>query len=500
MNRQYKKSMLVFAALILAVALAYFNLGNNRTTANNVDYLDENAVVHQNIVGMYDEPVEVIKVYYGEQLIGVIKEPQIIEDTRKRAYVNYYQENFPNSTIVYDEDIFFYKEKTYYEYEDKDYDIAYYLYANDMFLVDCYRVEIGDDTVIYVKELEDFREALRNVSKLFINEDVFVKLENNEKIVSLTAVGEQDVNIYIEEKIRATNDKAKASDIYTSYDEIVNYLSFGKNNDLEYATVRKYDTISGFALRYGLTAEQLVLINPSLTSVNQAIAEGMELNITYFKPPLHIIVEKERFAEEVIYAPDTRFINDSSLAAGEVVVETDGQNGLRETLYKEIYVNGKRTSYTTVSTRIAKQAIQKVVRLGAMAIYYGDNEWHLPVDNPKIICDFYCYAGHTGIDIQNRYQPYSNAYACADGIVIQNSWWNDAGWFVTLDHGDGVNMLYCHFRSRSPLVVGQRVVQGQFIGYVGMTGHATAPHVHVQITINGVRADPCTLLPCDLAR
>ncbi len=37
---------------------------------------------------------------------------------------------------------------------------------------------------------------------------------------------------------------------------------------------------------------------------------------------------------------------------------------------------------------------------------------------------------------------------------------------------------------------GQRVRQGQTIGYVGMTGWATGPHLHYEFRINGVHHDP----------
>jgi murein DD-endopeptidase MepM/ murein hydrolase activator NlpD len=41
--------------------------------------------------------------------------------------------------------------------------------------------------------------------------------------------------------------------------------------------------------------------------------------------------------------------------------------------------------------------------------------------------------------------------------------------------------------------VGQRVSQGQVIGYVGMTGLATGPHLHYEFRVNGAQRDPQTV-------
>ena len=42
----------------------------------------------------------------------------------------------------------------------------------------------------------------------------------------------------------------------------------------------------------------------------------------------------------------------------------------------------------------------------------------------------------------------------------------------------------------SALVIGQKVTVGQFVGIVGETGEATGPHLHLEISVDGVRIDP----------
>ena len=63
------------------------------------------------------------------------------------------------------------------------------------------------------------------------------------------------------------------------------------------------------------------------------------------------------------------------------------------------------------------------------------------------------------------------------------------GYYVKLDHGDGFESIYMHMQ-RFVVSPGDYVTQGQVIGYVGETGWATGPHLHITILYNGVYMDP----------
>lgn len=79
-------------------------------------------------------------------------------------------------------------------------------------------------------------------------------------------------------------------------------------------------------------------------------------------------------------------------------------------------------------------------------------------------------------------------HAAADGTVIivrNNGGWNGGyGNYVVITHDNGTQTLYAHMKSAivSP---GQSVSSGQIIGYVGMTGHTTGPHVHFEVRGGG---------------
>ena len=86
-------------------------------------------------------------------------------------------------------------------------------------------------------------------------------------------------------------------------------------------------------------------------------------------------------------------------------------------------------------------------------------------------------------------------FAIADGVVTDHTEGvTDLGNNVTITHRigkDTVTSTYGHMQAgSSPLVVGQAIHVGDFVGLVGQTGEATGPHLHLGITVNGVGTDP----------
>lgn len=81
----------------------------------------------------------------------------------------------------------------------------------------------------------------------------------------------------------------------------------------------------------------------------------------------------------------------------------------------------------------------------------------------------------------------------ADGVVAHAGWNGGMGKCVKIRHTGGITTMYGHLsRFGSGIRSGQRVEQGQVIGYVGSTGMSTGPHLHFQIDRNGAVVDPLT--------
>lgn len=98
---------------------------------------------------------------------------------------------------------------------------------------------------------------------------------------------------------------------------------------------------------------------------------------------------------------------------------------------------------------------------------------------------------HSGIDIL---APSGTLIkASRSGVVSFSGWMNGYGRTVIVDHQDGWQTLYAH-NSVNLVNKGQRVNQGDAIARVGMTGNATAYHVHFEVRKNGKCLNPSDYL------
>jgi murein DD-endopeptidase MepM/ murein hydrolase activator NlpD len=101
-----------------------------------------------------------------------------------------------------------------------------------------------------------------------------------------------------------------------------------------------------------------------------------------------------------------------------------------------------------------------------------------------------------GIDIDFFANPNPAVGAAAAGTVTFAG--GDAccsyGYYVIIDHGNGFETLYGHF-SKLAVTTGQKVTQGQTIGYGGHTGYATGDHLHFEVHLNGAIVNPLNYLP-----
>lgn len=100
------------------------------------------------------------------------------------------------------------------------------------------------------------------------------------------------------------------------------------------------------------------------------------------------------------------------------------------------------------------------------------------------------YRPHLGVDYA---APTGTPIHCVgDGTVIKKTYQRGgAGNYVKIRHNRTYTTLYMHMvRHAKGLKVGQHVTQGQIIGYVGMTGLATGPHLHYSVIKNGKYIDP----------
>ena len=97
---------------------------------------------------------------------------------------------------------------------------------------------------------------------------------------------------------------------------------------------------------------------------------------------------------------------------------------------------------------------------------------------------------HAGLDFKAGYG--APIFAATDGIVAYAGRKGGYGNFVQINHGGGIATGYGHM-SRIAAAPGQRVRQGQIIGYVGSTGLSTGPHLHYELYRNGRAINPLSI-------
>lgn len=79
--------------------------------------------------------------------------------------------------------------------------------------------------------------------------------------------------------------------------------------------------------------------------------------------------------------------------------------------------------------------------------------------------------------------------APAQGTVILAGLDGAYGNSVEINHGGGIITKYGHMQ-RYSVQNGQWVKRGEIIGYIGMTGRTTGPHLHYEVRLNGVPVNP----------
>jgi len=98
---------------------------------------------------------------------------------------------------------------------------------------------------------------------------------------------------------------------------------------------------------------------------------------------------------------------------------------------------------------------------------------------------------HLGVDYAAR--TGTPVYSVAAGVVTGRAFGKANGNMVTVKHAMGYTTKYLHLsKYASGLAVGQRVEQKQLVGYVGMTGSATGPHLDFRLIRHGKAVNPVT--------
>lgn len=466
---------------------------------SSVIQMHESGLISQAIVESLDQQIEVTKIYQNQQLIGILSQEANLDLFLNEVYEKYYQVDFENSKLGFGEEITLVKELSYFMFENKDRVIYDYLENNDLFSVEVDKIEFSNGAVIYVKEIALFEEAKQIYISNFISPEAYQLIINNLLPAPLMTYGYREIGFSIVETASYQRGLAPFSKILKSATEILMFLSYGYEPQIDTYIVKEYDTVEGIGYKSGLSPQQIVTINNNvLKSTSQILELGLELNVSYFDSPINVVVTKERLAKETVYPQSTLYIKDPSMQEGMSVIQTKEELGYKDVLYKEVYVNGVMNESEVKSSTIIKYPVREVMRIGTKVvpgIGSGALRWPLG-GNSHISCRWYCYPGHQGLDLVYNVNRYGPIYAADRGVIIDVGYdWRN-GHHVYIDHNNGMKTLYAHLVRYPPVSVGQKIEKGDFIGNVGSTGRSTGPHLHFGVYVNGVAKNPCIYLGC----
>ena len=317
-----------------------------------------------------------------------------------------------------------------------------------------YKIKTGDSLVSILNSLSVDKQETQKIVKL-LKESGIQKLSQN-KILKLTL--ENDKNLIKVSNILIPVSKSKKLQIYKDYEK----KTFFKNEIITNLEKK-------IVLREGIIKSSLY---------RSATKENISPNI---------IIEFARlYGFQVDFQRDIRK-NDSFQLIYETFVDENGkvfENGniiyanlILRGQYNQLYYFPKKKfdGHYDENGKSVKKALMKTPINGARLSssfgmrkhpILGYNKMHKGTD----------FAAPEGTPIM----------ASGDGVIIKAGWCGGGGNCVKIKHNKTYQTIYAHMKNFSNLAIpGNRVKQGQIIGYVGSTGMSTGPHLHYEVIENG---------------
>jgi len=182
---------------------------------------------------------------------------------------------------------------------------------------------------------------------------------------------------------------------------------------------------------------------------------------------------------------DGQYLGDARILAAEFV-----NAGERHRAVHYASVDGQVEGYFTPDGRsMRRQFLRAPLDFRRVSSNFNPSRRH-PILNTIRAHQGVDYSAPTGTSIK----------ASGDGRVSFAGVKGGYGKVITLEHGGGISTLYGHLSGFARgLRPGQRVKQGDTIGYVGSTGAATGPHLHYEYRVNGIHRNPRTVRLPDAA-
>lgn len=259
---------------------------------------------------------------------------------------------------------------------------------------------------------------------------------------------------------------------------ILDTIKTTSSNDFSFST-NLYQSVGTF---FTFINEQKPL------QLNSSIVE----NILIEENPIENIVVENIFTEDTSTTFDEIILNDSNILEDTLINEE-----LDEFELVEITVEPEEsiTTNATIKEVPVNVTLTPIIFAGEITFpissYYRVTSDFGFRTNPVTQEDEF----HTAYDLAA--DKGTNILSILDGTIVESRLGNDLGYYIIIDHGQGLTSLYGHC---DELLVnaGDKVKQGDIIATVGNTGTSTGNHLHFGMKMDGIYFDPSYIFKTEL--
>ncbi len=326
-------------------------------------------------------------------------------------------------------------------------------------------------------------------------------------IFSLREVGSVSMEEYHYSDIRLENSKDRVnlnnlknrnfyniSEMINSLPESINTTAGNLYADIEYkgsmVNGLKIDINKFHSVEILYTASGIKMIEkkiPIIRHVEKQYVSGPSKNLAYN-------LKKIGISDSAIKQISSYFLPSNRAGTSSITVLRDkfiGSNGefshygnpryikivARNNIVKEFY-NYKGEYYFLNGNSIERKEFIKPIEKARISSPFGKMR---TINNHTRI--------HKGVDLAAPIgTPIKASYA---GVITHMQRRGAYGNYIKITHSNGVETVYAHMRNfAKKLYIGKRVNTGEVIGYVGLTGRTTGPHLHHELRVNNVHVDP----------
>ncbi len=238
--------------------------------------------------------------------------------------------------------------------------------------------------------------------------------------------------------------------------------------DIKQYRVRKGDTMSGIAHRFGLSLDTVASLNRTAGMGVHRLDIGEMIRVPNQNGIYLAVSDLDQLSQEHGVLPDA-VLRTNDIAREELTASM-------ELFFPGVQHSGRELSLATGT------AFQRPARTGWVSSRFG------PRRDP--------FGGgwrqHRGVDIAAPHG--TRVYSVQDGRVAAVGSNGVLGKYIIVAHFAGYSSLYAHL-SRIYVARGEGVSGGESIGAIGSTGRSTGPHLHFELRRGQLHLNPADLIP-----